>query len=618
VVLLLIIIYDAARSLILAIATHTKFMSSIQSISLTRQSTARSVGRTYQSFLIMGIVSILMMGGLGTRLAYLQLVEGKQHQERAEQNRTRTIPKQPVRGNIFDRKGRTLATSRLSHAVFVWPNSLSPEQWPAVMKRLGEIVDVPAASLLSRLEKAGYDYPKPLRIARNITRAEATAIEEFRSELPGVEVQAEAVRTYPQGKLASHILGYTGEVDEESLQELQNSGYRLGDIVGQMGVEAAFESQLRGKWGGQKVEVDNTGRVLRVVGDEAATAGKDLHLTLDVDVQKALEKAIGNTKGAMVAIDPNNGAVLGMVSRPDFDPNIFSGRVSEETWKQLQGVDHPFVNRALRGFAPASTFKIVTTVAGIKSGKFPYHTYLDTYPYITAGGIQFWDWNRAGFGPLGYEGAMAHSSDTFFYQIGRGVGGPTLIQWTKNFGFGAKTGIELADEEDPGLVADDAWKRQNIGEGWYEGDTINMSIGQGYLLATPLQVAVMFAVPANGGYRVKPHLLKDDEDSKKWRESLDLSAETVEVLRSGLRSVLTYGTAKTLPLSGLPTIAGKTGTAEDQPRESHAWFGAYAPADKPEIVVVAFAENSGGGGGVVAAPMVRQVLVDYFQNKKKK
>ncbi len=559
-----------------------------------------------------------MMGGLGSRLAHLQLVEGKQHQERAEQNRTRTIPKQPVRGNIFDRKGRTLATSRLSHAVFVWPNSLSQEQWPAVMKRLGEIIKVPTKEMISRLEKAGYDYPKPLRIARNITRAQATAIEEFRNELPGVEVQAEAVRTYPQGRLASHILGYTGEVDEEYLQELQAKGYRLGDIIGQMGVEAAFESQLRGKWGGQKVEVDNTGRVLRVVGDEEAKAGNDLHLTVDVDVQKALEKAIGNTKGAIVAIDPNNGAVLGMVSRPDFDPNIFSGRVSEETWKQLQGVDHPFVNRALRGFAPASTFKIVTTVAGIKSGKFPYHTYLDTYPYVTAGGIQFWDWNRAGFGPLGYEGAMAHSSDTFFYQIGRGVGGPTLIQWTRNFGFGGKTGIELASEEDPGLVADDAWKRQNIGEGWYEGDTINMSIGQGYLLATPLQVAVMFAVPANGGYRVKPHLLKDDEDSKQWRESLELSPETIAVLRDGLQAVLTYGTAKTLPLSGLPTIAGKTGTAEDQPRLSHAWFGAYAPADKPEIVVVAFAENSGGGGGVVAAPMVRQVLVDYFQNKNKK
>ncbi|GAB4275794.1 MAG: penicillin-binding protein 2 [Oscillatoriaceae cyanobacterium] len=614
----MIIIYDAARSLILAIATHTKFMSSIQSISVTRQSTYRSVGRTYQSFLIMGIVSILMMGGLGSRLAYLQLVEGKQHHERAEENRTRMIPKQPVRGNIFDRKGRILATSRLSHAVFVWPNSLSQEQWPAVMKRLGEIIEVPTDEMLSRLRKAGYDYPKPLRIARNITRAQATAIEEFRSDLPGVEVQAEAVRTYPQGKLASHILGYTGEVDEESLKELQAKSYRLGDIIGQMGVEAAFESQLRGIWGGQKVEVDNTGRVLRVVGDEAAKAGNDLHLTLDVDVQKALEKAIGNTKGAIVAIDPNNGAVLGMVSRPDFDPNIFSGRVSEETWKQLQGVDHPFVNRALRGFAPASTFKIVTTVAGIKSGKFPYQTYLNTYPYITAGGIQFWDWNRAGFGPLGYEGAMANSSDTFFYQIGRGVGGPTLIQWTRNFGFGAKTGIELADEEDPGLVPDDAWKRKNIGEGWYEGDTINMSIGQGYLLATPLQVAVMFAVPANGGYRVKPHVLKDDEDSKKWRQSLELSPETVEVLRNGLRAVLTYGTARTLPLSGLPPIAGKTGTAEDHPRESHAWFGAYAPADKPEIVVVAFAENSGGGGGTVAAPMVRQVLVDYFQNKNKK
>ena len=590
-------------------------MNLMESYSVSHKATTRTVGQSYQSLLIIAIVTLTLVGGLGSRLAYLQLVEGKHHQKQAEENRIRLVPKQPVRGNIFDRNSKILATSRLSHAVFVWPTVKKKDSWKAIIRRVSQIINSPEKEMLERLEKADENSIEPVRVARNITEAQATALEEYSDELPWVEVQAEAVRTYPNGYIGAHVLGYTGEVDAEALEKLKGKGYRLRDYIGQMGVEDAFEQSLRGKWGGQLVEVDSSGNILRVVGSEPAQAGQDVRLTLDLDLQKAAERALGYTKGAIVAINPNNGAVLAMVSRPTFDPNTFSQNITEETWRQVQGVGYPFVNRALRGFAPASTFKIVTTVAGIKSGKFPPDTVLPTYPYIVAGGIQFWDWNLAGFGYLGFEGAMAMSSDTFFYQIGRGVGGPTLIQWTRNFGFGQKTGIELEAEEDPGLVADSEWKRKQFGQGWYEGDTINMSIGQGYLLSTPLQVAVMFAVPANGGYRVTPHLLKDG-DNKKWRKSLNLSSETVSILRSGLRQVMTWGTAKKMNLPTLPPFAGKTGTAEDQPRESHAWFGAYAPLDNPEIVVVAFAQNSGGGGSTVAAPMVVRVLEDYFKIKK--
>jgi len=212
---------------------------------------------------------------------------------------------------------------------------------------------------------------------------------------------------------------------------------------------------------------------------------------------------------------------------------------------------------------------------------------------------------------------MAMSSDTFFYQVGRKMGGETLIQWTRRFGFGSKTGIELGSEESAGLVPDDAWKRENIGYEWFVGDTINMSIGQGFLQTSPLQVAVMFAVPANGGYKVTPHLLKDSRTTDDWRESLGLQPATVEVLQDGLRQVIAGGTAKALNLPNLPPIAGKTGTAEAPPFENHAWFGAYAPADKPEILVVAFAEHSGGGGGAIAAPMIKQVLEGYYKDWKK-
>jgi penicillin-binding protein 2 len=561
------------------------------------------------------IVSLFLLGGIGSRLAYLQLIQGDRNRQLAENNRIRLIPKQPVRGNIFDRKGKILASSRLSHAVYLWPIARKRAEWPSTLKNLSKILNIPADEIQKRLEQAGYNSPSLIRIARGISPAQITALAEYSNELEGVEVDIEAVRDYPNGDMAAHVLGYTGEMNDKELAQRKAQGYRIGDIIGQMGVESAFEGKLRGEWGGQQVEVDGAGQVLRILGQKQAKAGKDVHLTLDLRVQKAAEAALGNRKGAIVAIDPNNGAILAMVSRPTFDPNIFSTRITPDTWKQLQSKDHPFVNRSLRGFPPASTFKIVTTTAGIESGKYSPKTILQTYAAINIGGTTFGDWNHAGFGPLGFVGAMAWSSDTFFYQIGRGVGGPTLIEWTRKYGFGQKTGIELESEEAPGLVADDAWKRKRFNWEWTVGDSVNMSIGQGFLQTTPLQVAVMFAVPANGGYRVKPHLLKDDEESKTWRVSLNMKPETVKVLQKGLREVITGGTGKALNVPHLPPISGKSGTAEAPPGKSHAWFGAYGPTDKPEIVIVAFAEHSGGGGGKVAAPMVREVMEAYFNRK---
>lgn len=593
-------------------------MTLMQSYSIRQQSKPRTVGQHYQSFVIMGLISLMLFGGIVWRLAYLQLIEGSRLRAVADENRIRLIAKQPARGNIFDRKGRILATSRLSKALFVWPNSHRQEKWAPILKRISEILNIPESELVKRIEKAenGYQSTQQVRIARGLSPAQATLIGEFSNELPGVEVEYEAVREYPNGTIAAHVLGYTGEVDEASLAELKPKGYRLGDIIGQLGVEAGLENLLRGKWGGRQVEVDSMGRVMKFLGEEPAQAGQDVTLTLDLDIQKSAERALGNTQGAIVVMDPNNGAILAMVSRPTYDPNIFSQEVTEEIWQKVQGADHPFVNRALRGFPPASTFKIITTVAALKSGKFDPYTVLQTYPYIVQGGIKFWDWNMAGFGPLGFDGALAWSSDTFFYQIGLGVGGETLIEWTRKFGFGSKTGIELAAEEDPGLVADDAWKRKYRGEEWFPGDTVNMSIGQGFLLATPLQVAIMNAVPANGGYVVTPHVLMDSEAATKGRKSMGLSDEAIAVLQSGLRRVVSSGTGQVMNVSTIPPNAGKTGTAEDPPRLSHSWYGGYAPYDKPEIVVVVFGENSGGGGGGFAAPMALQVMEDYFKMKQ--
>jgi penicillin-binding protein 2 len=572
----------------------------------------RTVGRAFQSIILMVVISGIFFGAIGTRLAQLQIVEGDQNRELAENNRIRLVPKRPARGAILDRNGKVLAGSRLSHSVSIWPIALPESEWPEVVNRLAKILNVSPESIQRRLDQAGYESIESITVARGISPAQATALAEYGSELPGVRLEGEAVRNYPNGDLAAHVLGYTGEITEEELEDRAEENYRLGDVVGQMGSEAAFEPLLRGEWGGQQVEVDSAGRVLRILGDKPAVSGQDIQLTLDLELQKLSEEALGDTRGAIVAIDPRDGAVRAMVSRPAFDPNIFTGNVSEAQWAELQKKEFPFVNRSLQGFAPASTFKIVTTAAGIESGKFEPTAVLPTFPFIRAGGIQFWDWNNAGFGPLNFQGAMAMSSDTFFYQVGMRIGGEELIQWTRRYGFGSKTGIELASEESPGLVPDDAWKQENIGYGWFQGDTINMSIGQGFLQTSPLQVAVMFAVPANGGDLVTPHLLQDNAADRSWRESLDMSPSTIKVLQEGLRQVITAGTARSLNDPSLPAFAGKTGTAEAPPRENHAWFGAYIPEDNPELVIVAFAEHSGGGGGSVAAPMVKQILDRYY------
>ncbi|AFZ19323.1 penicillin-binding protein 2 [Allocoleopsis franciscana] len=589
-------------------------MSVFQPSSGGRKPTPRTVGRNYQSIFVMLFVSAFLVGGMGSRLAYLQLMQGSRNRQLAENNRIRLIPKQPVRGNIFDRKGRVLASSRLSYAVYLWPIALKKGDWPQTRQRLSKTLNIPEADIQKRVERAGFNSPSLIRIERDISPAQITALAEYSNQLEGVEVDIEAVRNYPNGDLAAHVLGYTGELNDEELAKRKSEGYRMGDIVGQMGVEQAFEDKLRGEWGGQQVEVDGAGQVLRVLGQKKAKSGKDVQLTLDLKVQKAAEAALGNRKGAIVALDPNNGAVLAMVSRPTFDPNIFSTRITAATWKQLQGKGNPFVNRSMRGFPPASTFKVVTATAGMESGKYAPSTILPTYAALQVGNTAFGEWNKAGFGPIGFVRALAMSSNTFFGQIGRGAGGPTLIEWSRKYGFGQKTGIELS-EEAQGLVADAAWKQKVYKWDWTVGDTVNMSIGQGFTQATPLQVAVMFATPANGGYRVKPHLLKDNEESKSWRKSLNIKPTTIKVIRQGLREVISAGTGKALDVPYMPPIAGKSGTAEAPPGKPHAWFGAYAPADKPEIVVVAFAEHSGGGGSKVAAPMTLQVLEAYFNKK---
>lgn len=573
-----------------------------------------TVGQGGQTWVLLGIIGLGLFGGIGSRLFYLQLSQGANNRQIAENNRVHTVAKPPVRGNIYDRQGRLLAGNKLSHSIFIWPLALKRENWLTTRRRIAEILSLDEQTIQDQMSDTSLNSTKRIRIVRNLSEAQITALQEYGAEKEGIDVDVESVRHYPGGQLAAHVLGYTGEMNEKELAKRRPQGYRLGDVTGKMGLESTLESRLRGEWGGTQVEVDGAGRLQQFLGQKVSKPGNDVTITLDLELQKVAEAALGTHKGAIIAMNPQNGEILAMASRPAFDPNDLSGRISPEVWKKLQGQDHPFVNRALSAFPPASPFKIVTTTAALESGKFKPDTILQTYASLRIGGFTFADWNRAGFGPLGFPGALKWSSDTFFYQVGQRVGGPTLIDWTRKYGYGKRTGIELP-EEAKGLVADDTWKQLNYKTQWSIGDTINMSIGQGFLQATPLQATGMFAVVANGGYHVQPHLIKDPT-KREWRESMNLKPTTIAVLRRGLREVVDGGTGAVMNTTTIPKAAGKSGTAEAPPGPSHVWFGAYAPLEQPKIVVLAFGEHTGGGGGKTAAPMVLKVMEAYFNGGK--
>lgn len=574
---------------------------------------ARTVGRGPRVIILFVVTAVLLFGLLGSRVWYLQFLEGDRNRVLAEDNRIRLIPEAPERGRLLDRNGRILASSRLARGVSLWPIAQAPEKWSATIAKLSQIIDIPALQIRQKLEAEGYNSPNLVRITTGLSPRLITILSERSNELPGVIVEPQAVRYYPNGDLAAHVLGYTGEISAEVLAVRRKDGYRMGDIIGRAGAESAFEKQLRGTWGGRQVEVSANGKVLRVLGQRQPKSGNTVRLSIDIDLQKAATSALADRKGAIVALDPRNGEILAMVSYPAFDPNLFTGKISNRAWAELSAKEHPFVNRALQGFPPASTFKMVPLIAGLETGKFSPDSILQTYGSLDLG-YAFQEHNGAGFGAIGFVEAMAYSSNTFFGQVGIKVGGKDLSDWAIKLGFGRPTGIELSSEESPGNIPTPEWKQKTFGEEWTIGNSVHMSIGQGEVLSTPLQMAVLTALAANGGYKVVPHL---DLDSKFPLQNLGLQPSTVDTLRRSLRAVFEFGTGAGLGVEGL-TIAGKSGTGEDPPRPTHAWFTSFAPYDRPEIVVTAFVENAGGGGSSIAGPLAMEVLQAYQQQRQKR
>ncbi|MCU0568151.1 MAG: penicillin-binding protein 2 [Oculatellaceae cyanobacterium Prado106] len=555
------------------------------------------------------------MGVCVFRLAQLQIVQGHRNYVLAEQNRVRPIPLPADRGNIRDRNGKLLATNQLSHGLYLWPRQQSPEEWKQTADRLSPILGIPATEIISKIEaaKGGYNSVMPVPISQQISPTAFVALAEQEDQFHGVEVFAGSTRSYPNKGLAAHVLGYIGEAREDDMKA--NPDYPNGMIVGQMGVERLANAQLEGKWGSRRVEVDAGGKETRFLGIEQAVGGTDVKLTLDLDMQKAAEKALGGRRGAVVAMNVNTGAVLVLASSPTFDPGVFTGRVSDADWKRLQEGDQPFLNRALQGYPPGSTFKIVTAAAGIESGNFTPNSTIMTSSFISLGGIQFWE-HSGGYGVIGFHDALAFSSNTFFYQVGLKTGPEEISKWGSKLGIGTTTlGLE---GESHGAIPTPENKEKLYGEPWYGGDTVSTSIGQGLVQATPMELAVMTAAIANNGWHVHPHLLMSETAAaEKKKTATGLAPETLKVIQEGLVAVVQRGTGQRLNDGSIPLTAGKTGTSEVGPgRTPNAMYVGYGPASKPEIAIAVAIEN-GGYGGVAALPVAHEIYKVYFNRNKK-
>ena len=567
-----------------------------------------------QQPLVLLMVVLLCCGAMVARLVWMQLLEGTHFRELADENRIRLVPRSPIRGRLLDRKGRVLASSKLTYSLYLEPRLVTDENWPALRDRLATLLNLDAKKLDERRERGVDRDGYRTSLALDLKPEQVLRFREQAASLQGAQVNVDILRFYPHGTLAAHVLGYTQPITENEYKALADKGYKIRDRIGRIGVEAAYESHLRGKWGGQMLEVNAMGEVQRNLGDRPSVAGQDLTLTLDLDLQRVAEQALADKPGgAVVAMDPTNGAILALASKPTFDPNFFSKLIT--TQKEYDALffnpKKPLLSRAMNAYDPGSTWKPVTAMAGMESGRFPPKTKLHTTACITYGGHCFPDHNGAGFGHIGYADALRFSSNTFFYQVGVGVGSEELKKAATQLGFMQKTGIEIGWEENIGFVGDQEWANEVRGTPWIPEDMASASIGQAMVQITPLQLARSYAVFANGGWLVTPHLA---DGGIKWTSSdyktkVPMKASTLNTIREGLRKVVADGTGYGLNGPGIPAAAGKTGTAEDSTGgPDHAWFGCYAPYPNGKIVVVAFAQNTPGGGSVHALPMAKKVL----------
>ena len=560
------------------------------------------------------------------RLVWLQLFQGDYYNSLAEGNRLRAIPLAAMRGVMYDRNGQILVGSRPSFMVTYVPTQGKMTDEEA--DKLSRLLNMPADKILEKAGKVKNSYV-PTVLAQDLTPDVVTKVEERRNELPGISVDVQPIRYYPYDMMAAQIFGYVGQIDEDDMERLKGEdGVSNVTQIGRAGLESYYDDVLRGKDGSRQVEVDASGSPVMEVERKNPVQGHNIHLTLDLNLQTALEKAmdaqiaqgIGVSGIAAVAVDPNTGAVLAMASRPAYNPNWFTRGITESEWKQINGnPNHPMENRVIAGeYPPGSTFKLITGAAALELKKItPDEMIFDSGRHWLV------DMRNAGGEALGwinFTEALAKSDNVYFYELGRRVGIDKLAEYAKMFGMGKKTGIAMRGEA-AGLVASEEYKEKNYHQDWYLGDTFNSAIGQGFQLVTPLQAAMIVSEVANGGIQYKPFIVSriDNLDGTPYKifapeqtGTLEVSKSTLDLIREGMRNVAEEsGTAGSL-FAGFPVqVAGKTGTAENFSGRDHGWFVAFAPYDHPRIVIAVLTEQ-GGFGASSSGPIVRAMLEEFF------
>ncbi|MCD2435740.1 penicillin-binding protein 2 [Acidaminococcus sp. NSJ-142] len=574
--------------------------------------------------LFSGVIIICILIG---RMFYLQILRGSYYSRQAEGNRTRYTRIVAPRGIIYDCNGEELANNKPGFMISLVRRSDGYNK--ETLERLSVILNLPMEKIQDtiKLHSVGAE---PIRLVRNASPEVVAKIEENLRYLPGVMVEVQPVRYYPNKELAVHVLGYVGEVSDYEIEQGVYSDLKAGDIIGKAGLESYYDANLRGEDGSYREEVDVVGRVVQVMDKVEPKPGEGLVLTIDAKLQKITEeavdrqlKAIGARGCAVVVLDPNNGEVKALVSRPGFDPNWFVNGISEKNWNYLNTDPfHPMTDKAIAGeYPPGSTFKIVTGSAALEEKKV-------TPDELIYDSGRHWliDMRNAGGEALGYinfKRALAASDNVYFYEMGNRLGINLIDKYAKDFGFGQRTGIDLHGEAE-GLIATPEYKKKVFDEDWYLGDTFNTAIGQGFTLATPIQVAEMMSAVATDGRRFKPHLvskiINDDGSVDQTFEpveegKLPVSEATLKLVQEGLEAVTEEGgtasSLKNLPVA----VAGKTGTAENPHGLDHGWFAAYAPAKKPQLVVVCIVEQ-GSYGAVSAVPIVKSILEYAFTDPR--
>lgn len=548
------------------------------------------------------------------RLAQLQLIDGRRYQKMAADNAAKTVVALAPRGIIYDRNGKVMVANRPIFSIQVLPELLASSdigERDAVLKKLGELLGEKIEFRVS----AG----QPIIVKTNVPPEVAVRVEEARDALPGVVVSALPVRYYPHGSVAAHLLGYVGEIGAGDLKRLKGEGYRLGDMIGQDGIEKYYDRLIRGINGGKKVEVDAFGAPTRLLESLAPVPGADVKLTIDLDLQIAAEKALQGKEGAVVIIDPRTGELLAMVSHPNFDPNLFIDQLDRSKWWALNRKSHPFMNRALAIYPPGSIFKVVTMSAALTEGVGKANEMFNCPGYYKVNNRYAACWKTTGHGRLSLQEGLTQSCDVVFYELGKRLGPDRLAKYARDYGLGEKTGIDLPQEK-KGLIPTSDWKKTVWKEPWYDGDSINYGIGQGFVQVTPLQMAAVYGTIASGK-RMKPYVVQEIRDRQgdvlyqgKQEEvgRVPVAWEVLAVIKKALTAVVERGTGIAAKIAGIPA-AGKTGTAEN-PGLPHAWFLCYAPDDGPRIALAVFVAH-GEHGDRSSAYVARDILTWYRDHR---